>query len=97
MTFHDDKLWQEAFTDLLDLLEATDEETHDVAVEARKQGMVILTEIASAVSSRRRVAPGLTASLRSLLSVMWAKEMLTDDEFAKLDGAYESLANKLPR
>ena len=96
-TFHDDKLWQEAFTALLDLLEMTDDMSTDLVVEARKQGMLIVTEIARAVTIRRRVEPGMTAPLRSLLSVMWAREMLTDDNFAKLDGAYEALANKLPR
>jgi hypothetical protein len=96
-TFHDDKLWQEAFTSLLDLLELTDDMDSDVAHRARKEGMKILTELAHAISIRRRVEPGLTAPLRSLLSVMWAREMLSDDEFAKVDGAYEALANKLPR
>ncbi len=97
MTFHDDKVWQEAFTALLDLLEMTDEIAGDLSSEARSQGMKILTEIARAVATRRRAEPGLTAPLRSLLSVMWAREMLSDDDFAKLDGAYEALANKLPR
>lgn len=97
MTFHDDKVWQEAFTALLDLLEMTDGMDADLAVEARRQGMLILTEIAKAVSTRRRVEAGITAPLRSLLSVMWAREILTDDQFGKVDGAYEALANKLPR
>ncbi len=96
-SFHDDKLWQEAFTALLDLLEMTDDMTSDLAVEVRKQGMMILTEVARAVATRRRVEHGVTAPLRSLLSVMWAREMLSDDQFAKLDGAYEALGNKLPR
>jgi hypothetical protein len=96
-SFHDDKLWQMSFTALLDLLEMTDDMDSDLAVEVRKQGMMILTEVARAVAIRRGVEPGITAPLRSLLSVMWAREMLTDDEFAKLDGAYEVLSNKLPR
>lgn len=96
-TFHDDKVWQEAFTALLDLLEMTDGEESGVAAEAQKQGLMILTEIARAISTRRRVEVGITAPLRSILSVMWAREMLTDDQFGKLDGAYEALANKLPR
>lgn len=96
-TFHDDKLWQEAFTALLDLLEMTDEATSDLSAEVRKQGMTILTEIARAVDARRRPERGITAPLRSILSVMWAREALTDDQFAKLDGAYEALGNKLPK
>lgn len=106
MTFHDDKLWQEAFTALLDLLEITDGDDGDLVDQVRKQGMLTLTEVGQAVANRdrkfrdiklRTVGTGIIVSLRSLLSVMWAREMLTDDEFAKLDGGYESLANKLPR
>ncbi len=96
-SFHDDKLWQEAFTALLDLLEMTYDIGTDVAAEVRRQGMMILTEVARAVAIRRRGEHGITAPLRSLLSVMWAREMLSDDQFAKLDGAYEGLGNKLPR
>jgi hypothetical protein len=40
---------------------------------------------------------GLVAGLRSMLSVAWAQEAIDDDVFAKLDGAYEALGNKLPR
>lgn len=97
MTFHDDKLWQEAFTALLDLLEMTDSMEGDVVGEARKQGILILSDVARNVTIRKRVESGITAPIRSLLSVMWAREMLSDDDFAKLDGAYEALANKLPR
>lgn len=106
MTFHDDKLWQEAFTALLDLLETTEGEDSDVVSQVRKHAMMTLTEVGQAVANRDRkfrdiklrgVGTGIVVALRSLLSVLWAREMLTDDEFAKLDGAYESLASKLPR
>jgi hypothetical protein len=106
MTFHDDKLWQEAFTALLDLLEQTDNGDSELAEKVSKEGMKVLTEIAQAVANRdrkfreiklRTVGAGNIVALRSLLSVMWAREMLDDDEFAKLDGAYEALADKLPR
>lgn len=106
MSFHDDKLWQEAYVALLDLLEATDGIDGDLAAQARKQAMMVLTETATAVSSHdrklrdmklRNVGTGMIVSLRSLLSVMWATEALTDDVFGKLDTAYEALANKLPR
>lgn len=106
MTFHDDKLWQDAFTALLDLLEITEGEDGDLVAKVRKQGMMVLTEVAQAVASRdrkfrdiklRTVGSANIVAIRSLLSVMWAREMLSDDEFGKLDGAYESLEAKLPR
>jgi hypothetical protein len=106
MTFHDDKIWQEAFTSLLDVLEITEGEDNDLVKQVRKHAMLVLTEIAQGVANRDRkfrdiklrgVGTGAIVSLRSLLSVLWAREMLTDDNFAKLDGQYEALANKLPR
>lgn len=106
MTFHDDKLWQDAFTALLDVLEVTDGDSGDLVEQVRKHAMMTLTEVAQGVANRdrkfrdiklRSVGTGVIVALRSLLSVMWAREMLSDDEFAKLDSAYESLSNKLPR
>lgn len=106
MTFHDDKLWQEAFTSLLDVLEITEDVNSDIAKQVRKHAMVVLTEVGQAVANRdrkfrdiklRTVGTGAIVALRSLLSVLWAREILSDDDFAKLDGAYEALANKLPR
>ncbi|OGG11913.1 hypothetical protein A2Z00_04265 [Candidatus Gottesmanbacteria bacterium RBG_13_45_10] len=102
-TFHDDKLWQEAYTAVLDLCELPDD--NEVLVRAKKLGLKTLTTIADGVSRRDRRerdnklrdAMGLIAGLRSLLSVAWAQEALDDDTFGKLDDAYESLANKLPR
>lgn len=102
-TFHDDKLWQEAYTAVLDLLELSDDNL--VVKRAQKLGLKTLTTIADGVSRRdRRLhddklrdAMGYVAGVRSLLSVAWAQEALDDDTFAKLDGAYEALSNKLPR
>jgi hypothetical protein len=103
MSFHDDKLWQEAYTAVLDLCDAAEDK--EILKRAKKLGLKALATIADGVSRRdRRVhdeklrdAMGLVAGLRSLLSVAWAKEELDDDVFAKLDGAYEALFNKLPR
>ncbi len=103
MTFHDDKLWQEAFTAVLDLLDLDGE--NEVIEKAQKMGLKTLTTIADGLSRRdRRIhdeclrdATGFVAGVRSLLSVAWAKDMIDDDTFGKLDGAYEALANKLPR
>ena len=103
MTFHDDKLWQEAYTAVLDLTELPDD--NEMIRRAQKLGLATLTTIADGVSRRDRRerdvklrdAMGLVAGLRSMLSVAWAQEALDDDTFAKLDGAYETLGNKLPR
>ena len=102
-TFHDDKLWQEAYTAVLDLCEVA--EGNDVLGQAKTLGLATLTTLADAASRRDRRerdiklrdAAGQIAGVRSLLSVAWAQEAVEDDVFQKLDTAYESLANKLPR
>ncbi|MCX6792356.1 MAG: four helix bundle protein [Candidatus Gottesmanbacteria bacterium] len=103
MSFHDDKLWQEAYTAVIDLCALTDE--NEVIEQAQKLGLKTLTIIADGVSRRDRRerdmklrdAAGRVAGVRSLLSVAWAQDAVNDETFAKLDGAYEALANKLPR
>lgn len=103
MSFHDDKLWQEAYTSVLDLCELTDD--NQILKRAKQLGLKALATIADGVSRRDRRerdnklrdAMGLVAGLRSMLSVAWAQEALDDDTFAKLDSAYEALFNKLPR
>ena len=102
-TFHDDKLWQEAYTAVLDLCALTGE--NEVIAQAQKLGLKTLTTIADGVSRRDRRdrdmklrdAAGRVAGVRSLLSVAWAQDAVNDETFAKLDGAYEALSNKLPR
>jgi hypothetical protein len=103
MSFHDDKLWQEAYTAVLDLCDLTDDNM--ILKRAKKLGLKALSTIADGVSRRDRRerdnklrdAMGLVAGLRSMLSVAWAQEALDDDTFAKLDGAYEELGKKLPQ
>jgi len=102
-TFHDDKLWQEAYTAVIDLCALTGD--NEVIGQAQKLGLKTLTTIADGVSRRDRMerdmklrdAAGRVAGVRSLLSVAWAQNAVSDDVFAKLDGAYEALSNKLPR
>ena len=102
-TFHDDKLWQDAYTAVLDLCEVSDDT--EVIEMAQKHGLKILSTVADGVSRRDRRerdmklrdAMGLIAGLRSLLSVAWAQEALDDETFQKLETAYEALGNKLPR
>jgi hypothetical protein len=103
MSFHDDRLWQEAYTAVLDLCDAAEDK--EIVKRAKKLGLKALATIADGVSRRdRRIhdeklrdAMGLVAGVRSMLSVAWAKEELDDETFAKLDGAYEALFNKFPR
>jgi hypothetical protein len=102
-TFHDDKLWQEAYTAVIDLCALAGE--NEVIEQAQKLGLKTLTIIADGVSRRDRRerdtklrdAAGKVAGVRSLLSVAWAQEAIDDTTFSKLDGAYESLGNKLPK
>ena len=102
-TFHDDKLWQEAYTAVLDLCEVTVDV--EVIKQAHTHGLKILSTIADGVSRKDRRerdtklhdAMGLVAGLRSLLSVAWAQQALNDETFQKLETAYEALGNKLSR
>ncbi len=102
-TFHDDKLWQEAYTAVLDLCEVVSDT--EVIKQAQKHGLKILSTIADGVSRRDRRdrdvklrdAMGLVAGLRSLLSVAWAQQALDDEVFQKLETAYEALGAKLSR
>ncbi|MBI5449071.1 hypothetical protein HY948_02015 [Candidatus Gottesmanbacteria bacterium] len=104
--FHDDKLWQEAYVATLDALDATNSLTgNDVIDQVRKHVMMVLTVIAQSAGERDRKmreiklrdVGHIIESLRSLLSVLWGQEVFSDEIFEKLDGAYEALANKLPR
>ena len=103
MSFHDDKLWQEAYTAVIDLCALVGD--NEIIAQAQKLGLKTLTTIADGVSRRDRRerdmklrdAAGKVAGVRSLLSVAWAQDAVSDETFAKLDGAYESLADKLPR
>jgi hypothetical protein len=103
MSFHEDTLWQDAYTAVLDLCALAGE--NEVIAQAQKLGLLALTTIADGLSRRDRRerdaklrdAAGRVAGVRSLLSVAWAQDAVDDDVFAKLDGAYEALGNKLPK
>ncbi len=102
-TFHEDKLWQAAYTAVLDLCEL--DSSTEVMKQAQKHGLKVLSVIADGVSRRDRRerdmkfrdAMGLIAGLRSLLSVAWAQQAIEDEVFQKLETAYEALSNQLPR
>ena len=103
MSFHEDPLWQLGYTAVIDLCALVGD--NEVIAQAQKLGLKTLTMIADGVSRRDRRerdiklrdAAGKVAGVRSLLSVAWAQDAVTDETFAKLDSAYETLANKLPR
>jgi len=102
-TFHDNKYWQDAYTALLDLYDFSDQ--HESLATAKDMGLEVLSTIADGIIRRDRRerdmklrdAAGLVAGVRSYLSVAWGLEMLDDDTFGKLDGAYEQLQNGLPK
>ena len=112
MSFHDDKLWQEAYVAAIDTLEATHSASSgqadgldgDLVDQVRKHSMMVLTEVGQAVANRDRKVRDLKLhnvaniiiALRSLLSLLWAREGFDDATFGKLDASYEALANKLP-
>lgn len=105
MSFHDDKLWQQAYVVALDVLNETDAmRDHDGVDQVRKHAMMVVTTVAQAVASRDRKfrdmklhdAANIVVSLRSLLSLLWGQEVLPDDVFNTLDDAYEDLENRLP-
>ena len=103
MTFHDNKLWQDAYVAALDVAESFDGASSEVAVAAKQTSLTILATIADSLTRRdrreaevkMRDAGGSVAAMRSLLSVAWAQNQLTDDQFGKVDGAYEALSAKL--
>lgn len=105
MSFHDDKLWQEAYMSCLDLLDATDGQPGDLMDQVRKHALMVVTEVAQATATRDRKfrdiklrgVVNIILALRSLLSLLWAREALADETFGKLDTGYDALAQKLPR
>ncbi len=102
-SFHDQKFWQDAYVAALDTAEIMDSVGGDLAVASKHKSLAILTTIADGLTRRdrreaeakMRDAVGLVAGVRSLLSVAWAQNQLTDDQFGKLDGAYEALSKTL--
>lgn len=106
MSFHDEKVWQEGYVAVLDLLEITDRlAQNDIVDQIRKHAMMVVTVTSQAVSHQDRKmrdiklrdTRSIIIAMRSLLSILWAQEVLSDEEFGKVDAAFESYANTLPR
>ncbi len=103
-TFHDHKLWQDAYVSALDVVEVFDATGGgELGAQIKRQSLHILTTIADSLTRRdrreaeakMRDAAGLVSAIRSLLSVAWAQNQLSDEQFGKLDGAYENLAKSI--
>ncbi len=99
-TFHDHKLWQDAYVASIDAAEIFDSAPSDVGSQIKGQSLTILTTAADALTrkdrremeAKFRDVIGSIAAIRSLLSVAWAQELVNDEQFGKLDSAYEKLA-----
>ncbi len=102
-SFHDNKLWQEAYVAALDVAEVVDAAGGELGGQIKTSSLRILTTIADSLTrkdrreaeAKMRDAGGLVSAVRSLLSVAWAQNQLSDDQFGKLDGAYENLQKSL--
>lgn len=102
-TFHDHKLWQDAYVAVMDMYETTGRSEHEVLSAMRRHSLAVLTTVADALSRQDRHqrlekfhnAIGEVASIRSLLSVAWGQKTLSDDAFRKLEEAYEQIGKQL--
>ncbi|MBI2405367.1 four helix bundle protein [Candidatus Gottesmanbacteria bacterium] len=102
-SFHDNKLWQEAYVAALDATEVVDASGGELGAQIKHLSLHILTTLADSLTRRdrreaegkMRDAGGLVAAVRSLLSVAWAQNQLTDEQFGKLDSSYENLSKSL--
>ncbi len=102
-TFHDNKMWQEAYVAALDTTEAMDSVGGEIASQVKRVSLGVLTSVADSLTrkdrreaeGKLRDAAGLVAAVRSLLSVAWAQNQISDEQFGKLDGAYEELSKSI--
>lgn len=102
-SFHDDKLWQEAYVAVIEVWELFGSSEDEILAKVRQQALEVLSFLADA-STRRdrreadtkiREAAGRIASIRSLLSVAWGQQVLTDADFKKIDDKYDLLSKSL--
>ncbi len=102
-TFHDNKLWQDAYVAVLDVLEAVNGSESELTGRIKKYSFKVLVLIADSFSRRDRRerdnklrdAIGTVYGLRSLLSVAWAQEVLDDEQFGKLDNTYDAIGKQI--
>jgi len=103
MSFHEHKLWQDAYVVLMDLHEAFEGEFEDSNKEIVEQVLESATSLSAKIAdglSRldrrfgRQIlldAIGMVAVVRTHLAVAWGRGLLDDETFRSLDGKYETL------
>ena len=103
-SFHENKLWQDAYVALMDVHEAFDGQKTGDNGEIVEQVLDSSTDLAAKIAdglSRidRRFghqilmdAIGMVAVVRTHLAVAWGRGMVDDDTFRSMDGKYDALA-----
>jgi four helix bundle protein len=104
MSFHENKLWQDAFVTLMDTHEAFEGEFEDAQKEIVEQVLESATDLSAKIAdglSRldrrfgRQIlldAVGMVAIVRTHLAVAWGRGILTDETFKTLDGKFDQLS-----
>ncbi len=104
MSFHENKLWQDAFVALMDTHEAFEDEfegkDEDIVEQVLESATNLSAKIADGLSRLDRRfgrqilldAVGMVAVVRTHLAVAWGRGILTDDIFRALDGKYDAVA-----
>jgi len=106
MTFHEHKLWQDAYVVLMDLheafegIDASDEEIAEPVIISATNLTAKIADGLSRLDKRygRQVlmdAIGMVAIVRTHLAVAWGQGLLDDETFKTLDGKYDILTTAL--
>lgn len=100
MTFHEHKLWQQAYVALMDLHQALEERDADDLVGSAQA--VAATIADSLTRQDRRIARDLlttavgeVAKTRTHLAVAWGQGVVDDETFKSLDDKYAQLSESL--
>jgi len=103
MSFHENKLWQDAYVTLMDTHEAFEGQFEDSEKEIVEQVITSATNLSAKIAdglSRidrrfgRQIlldSVGMVAVVRTHLAVAWGRGILTDETFKKLDGKFDAL------
>lgn len=103
-SFHENKLWQDAYVALMDIHEAFDPHKDGNNDEIAEQVLDSATDLAAKIADGlSRIdhrfghqilmdAIGMVAIVRTHLAVAWGRGMVDDDLFRTLDGKYDTLA-----
>ena len=104
MSFHEHKLWQDAFVTLMDTHEAFEGDFEGAGKEIVEQVLTSATNLSAKIAdglSRidrrfgRQIlmdSVGMVAVVRTHLAVAWGRGILTDETFKTLDGKYDQLS-----